>query len=331
MSVRHLFNGLVQKSMACSVLWLLSTATPAADPAPVHATWTALPIRLVADQLSRLAGMPVVLDRRIDPTTSITLVVAGKPFGEALTAVAALAGGQAVRLESTIRIMPPAEAGRCLTAEQTRRREISRLPTSQRGPLSTKAAWQWPAGSRPRDLVVAAAAEAGIVVVGLDRVPHDHFPAADLPPLALAERIDLILAHFDLRASWSRTPTAAHPRCQLVPLPAAMPNGEVAAAPAAPPRQTSPPRQAGERQTYTLRLEAPLEEALAAITRQLGLVLDLDKASLSARGIAPREIVRAVVRSASRDQLLDAILAPLGLAWQIDDATLRVWAEPSPR
>jgi hypothetical protein len=37
------------------------------------------------------------------------------------------------------------------------------------------------------------------------------------------------------------------------------------------------------------------------------------------------------VRSASRDELLKAILAPLGLSWRIDDATLRVWAEPSPR
>jgi hypothetical protein len=74
-----------------------------------------------------------------------------------------------------------------------------------------------------------------------------------------------------------------------------------------------------------------LEEALAAVTRQLGLTLALDAASLSARGIAPREIARADVRSASRKELLDAILVPLGLSWRIEDGTLRVWAEQSPR
>jgi hypothetical protein len=316
-------------SLVCSAVWLPPPAA-AAEPAPVHATWEALPIRTVVAQLSGPAGRPVVLDRRLDPTTPISLAVAGAPCDDVLADIANRGGGQAIALESTIRIVPPSAAGRCLAAEQTRQREIAGLPVAQREPLSKKAALQWPAGSRPADLVASMAAEAGLVVDGLDRIPHDHFPPADLPPLSLADRLDLILAHFDLRVSWSRGRAGSRPQGRIVSLPDATPTAAVPKTPGPPSRRPPRPRPANTQQAYTLRLEAPLEEALSAITRQLGLRLDLDAASLAARGIAPREIARADVRSASRDELLAAILAPLGLTWQIDDATLRVWAEPSP-
>jgi hypothetical protein len=328
MHARHLERNVLRTSLACVALGLMP-ATAAVESPPVHATWTALPVREVAGHLSRLAGKPVVLDRRIDPTTPLTLLIAGESCDDVLATVAARVGGQAIHLESMIRIVPPALAGRCLSGEQARRREISRLPSPQRDPLTTKAAWQWPPGSTPYDLVAAAAAEAGLAIDGLDRLPHDHFPAADIPPLTLADRLDLILAHFDLRVAWSRSPTGSRPQGRVVSLPDAAPAAVATDAP--PARRSSPSRQAGGRQAYTLRLEAPLEEALAAITRQLGLTLALDVASLSARGIAPREIARADVRSASRDELLDAILVPLGLSWRIEDGTLRVWAEQSPR
>jgi hypothetical protein len=77
---------------------------------------------------------------------------------------------------------------------------------------------------------------------------------------------------------------------------------------------------------FTLRLEAPLDEALAAIATRLGLVLDLDRDSLAARGMQPGEIVRAQVTDASREALLDAVVGPLGLRWTITEKRLRVFA-----
>lgn len=325
---RHLQRSVWHTGLACAGLAFLPAA--AAEVPPVHATWTAQPIRTVADQLSRLAGKPVVLDRRLDPTTSITLVAAGEPCDAMLTTIATRVGGQVIDLAKTIRIAPPAVAGRCMAAERARSQELSRLPQPQRNALADEAAWQWPAGSRPRDLVVAAAAEAGLPIDGLDRIPHDHFPTADLAPLSLAERLDLILFHFDLRMAWSRSPTGSRPRGSIVPLPDAAAAATTSGPPAKRPSRHRPLPPPGTQQAYTLRLEAPLEEALTAISRQLGLQLNLDATSLAARGIARREIARADVQSASRDELLAAILMPLGLTWQIDEGTLRVWAEPSP-
>ena len=44
--------------------------------------------------------------------------------------------------------------------------------------------------------------------------------------------------------------------------------------------------------------------------------------------VAPGEIVRATVKDASRDQLLDAILGPLDLRWRIADGRLEVTVAP---
>ena len=54
--------------------------------------------------------------------------------------------------------------------------------------------------------------------------------------------------------------------------------------------------------------------------------LDLDRDSLAARGMQPGEIVRARVTDASREELLDAVVGPLGLRWTIADKRLRVFA-----
>jgi hypothetical protein len=60
------------------------------------------------------------------------------------------------------------------------------------------------------------------------------------------------------------------------------------------------------------------------------MTLDLDRESLTRRGISPGELVRATVKDASRDELLAAILGPLDLRWTIKGDTLRVFAPANP-
>ncbi|MFM7138129.1 MAG: hypothetical protein ACKO1M_13835, partial [Planctomycetota bacterium] len=221
-------------------------------------------------------------------------------------------------------------AGRAAAAAADRERRLAAIPAAQRKLLLESEPWSWPAGARPRDLVTAALADARLAVEGLDSIPHDHFPAAALPPLPLAERLDLVLAHFDRRILWSAD--RGRPTGRIVaidanidPQPAGRPDR---AAQAGPPRRPTPPpsRSVKVRDEFTLRLEAPLDQALAAIAGRLGLSLDLDMASLAAHGIAPGEIVRAEVEKASRDRLLDAVLQPAGLQWKIEGDRLRVFA-----
>lgn len=294
---------------------------------PVRADWKAVPLRAWADSVASIAGMPVVVDRRLDPDRSITFDCGGEPLRAAVADAAARADAELAVLASSLRLVPRSQHGLCERAEDARERALARLPEAARTSLRTRSPWKWNAGARPRDLVAAVAAEAGVAVDGLDGIPHDHFPAADLPPLSRAEKIDLVLAHFDRRVDWRSRAGAAGG--EIVPLDADLPppRGDVAKRPRQKPRDRKPANDVTD--VFSLRAAAPLDELVAAVAGRLGLTHELDRASLAARGVAAREIVRLEVQNASRDELLDRLVAPLGLAWRIEADTLRVFAPPA--
>ncbi len=283
---------------------------------PVHARWTGLPLADWAQRASQLAGRPVVLDRRIDPERLVTLECDGDALETVLARVARDADAAVEVLASSIRIVPSAALGRAAAAERARTREVAAAGADLRRKVLTREPWHWMAGATPRALIDDAAQAAGIEIADRDRVPHDHLRAASLPDLTLGERLDLILAHYDLRVAWG-----TQPRIVAVEAEDAVATGSRARGSTSPRR----PRGAGV-DVFTLRLEAPLDEALAAIATRLGLVLDLDRDSLAARGMQPGEIVRAQVTDASREALLDAVVGPLGLRWTITEKRLRVFA-----
>lgn len=299
----------------------------------VTANWSGIGLRDWAADASAVAGVPVVVDRRLDPGTLVDLDCADEPWREVLRRVAAGVGGEVAELSDSARIVAPGMAAVLAEAEASRARAIERLPARCRGPLAARQAWTWPAGSQPRDLLRETLSRSGLVVDGLDAVPHDHLPAATLPPLPLAARLDLVLAHYDLRIAWRAEPRGGDiPTGSIVPIDTSVPPGPIAdrrggGREKRKPRPTSAPAGAP---TFSLRLAAPLDEALATLSKRWQLALDLDEPSLRRQGIAPGEIVRVSVTAVPREQVLDALLEPLGLAWKIEGDTLRVFA-PSTR
>lgn len=312
----------------------------AADPVtralatPVTATWTSLPLRPAAARLSDIGGIAVVIDRRIDPDTPITLDVSAESLADVLARVAAAAHAEVATYAGHVRLVPRGRAAALAAADRSRAGELRGLPPRARDAVLPDAIWSWPDGAVPRDLVASAAAEGGISLTGLDDLPHDHFPAARLPTLSLADRLDLLLAHVDRRVEWK--PRSARGRAplvfQLVDIVAAgadsgvVSTGTAVPPPARRPALSRPPR--GDA-TYTLTVAAPLDELLATLARRFGLTLALDRDSLAGVGVAPADIVRLELKDVSREQLLEAILAPRGLTWRIDDDTLSV-AAPRP-
>jgi len=300
---------------------------------PVLATWTRLPLLEWTRRVADLSGRPIVLDRRIDPSQPVTLTARGETVRELLARVAADAGGAVEELGTTVRIVPAAVAGQATRAERDREIRLGSLPAGGRAKALARKPWRWPTAARPQDLVASALAEAGLEIAGIETIPHDHFPAAELPALPLADRLDLILAHFDRRILWKSGADGTAGRIVAIDdqiTPAA--DRQAAARPGRPRGGGRPPRRPrpAPRDSFSLRLEAPLDQALAAITRQLGLKLALDTASLTARGIAPAEIVRVEVKDATRADLFDAVVRPLSLEWTLEADTLRVFAtEPS--
>jgi len=302
---------------------------------PVQAVWTGVPLRTWADRVAKIAGRPVVIDRRLDPDLAITLAAGGESLATVLEKVAQAAGARVVPLRSSIRIAPVrSPAAACDRAELAREQAIGKLPQAARQAVARRSSWKWPAGARPRDLVAAAVDEARVKVLveGIERVPHDHFPAASLPALSLGERLDLVLAHFDLRIDWRSGATG--PVAAIVAIDDSLPAMPPPALPRAgvePPKpsEKKPLRQDQGRpvktkQTFTLTAAAPLEELLAAVAGRLGVRLDIDREALDARGIALREIVRVEVQDASAAELLEAVLSPLKLRGEVVGGRLEI-------
>lgn len=310
--------------VAAALGCLLASAAGAAGlDDPVRASWQAVPLREWAARVTPLADRPVIVDRRLDPDVAITLACRGEPLRDALAKAAEQAGADVAELRSTIRLVPRSQGGLCERAEEARDRDLARLPAGPRAALAAKAAWTWPEAARPRDLVAAVATEAGVALEGIDGLPHDHFPAASLPALSRAERIDLVLAHFDRRVAWRSREGAV--QGAIVPLDADLPPRR------APVRKPKPkPPAAGGQDVFSLHAAAPLEDVLSAVAMQQRLKLELDRESLAARGIAPREVVRVDVDDVSRDALFDRITTPLGLAWRIEGDRLLVFAPAAP-
>lgn len=321
------------KLLVCAALACHGVAG-AADPVsralamPVTADWTGLPLRQAAGRLAETGGVAVVVDRRLDPDTSIALHASAEPLDDVLARVADAARADVAPYAGHVRLVARGGAAPLAAAEQLRAKELQRLESRLGAVVRTKAEWSWPDGAVPRDLIASAAAEAGIAIDGLEQLPHDHFAAARLPPHTLADRLDLVLAHFDRRVAWQPRPhqPGGGPSFSLV----ALPHGEAAASHGPPqraPRPAQQPRPARDTaSTYTLKVAAPLDELLATLARRFGLTLALDRVALTRAGVAPAEIVRLELEDASREELLDAICTPRGLAWRIESDTLSVSA-----
>ena len=332
MAVRAAGSPCVFHGLALAAVFAAPAARAAEAPAralatPVTATWSGLPLRMAADRLSEIGGIAVVVDRRIDPDTLVSLQAEGDTLAAVLTRGANDAGAEAALYAGHVRLVPRGRGAALVATEKMRADELRRLPTRFRPAVLARREASWPDGAVPRELVAAAAAEAGIVIAGLDDLPHDHFPAARLPPLPLADRIDLLLAHFDRRVAWkprtARGAAAVFPIVTIAAPDAAANGGALLPDPTA---AAAAGQADATATTFTLTVAAPLEELLAALARRFALTLDLDRAGLARAGVAPGEIVRLELRDATRGQVLDAILEPRGLSWRIEGDRLCVSA-----
>ena len=224
--------------MAASVLLLLATVPSTGqetDPSlpprlpAVTATWNGVPLRAVCRRLGDVARRPVILDRRLDPDTPVTLDVREATLLAVLEQITTPLGASAAVLPTTIRIAPGRAAATLVAADTERTRVMAGLAPESRRLAARRAPWSWEDGARPRDLLAAIADGAGIDLVGLDALPHDHLAAADLPALPLAERLDLLLAQFDRRVDWGMARDRSERMAvEIVPLPADAPTGTAA-------------------------------------------------------------------------------------------------------
>lgn len=165
---------------------------------PVSVVWSGAALRDALVTRGRLSGIALFVDRRVDPGLTLELTAAEQPAIDVFAQVAA-AHRLGVSLFGPVVVVGPPEAMADLrTVAALRQQETQTLPFDLRNALTRKSPATWSDLAEPRGLLVQAAAEARLTVANAELLPHDLWPAAELPPLTLLERLTLLTAPFDL-------------------------------------------------------------------------------------------------------------------------------------
>jgi hypothetical protein len=165
---------------------------------PVDIHWAGNPLRPAVQHLAEAVQVAILIDRRVDPGQKLDLEVKGESFQSILQAIVRQCGLGMSRLGPIVYLGPPSVAEQLKSTTAAFEQVVRKLPKAvQRKFLQTKA-MAWDDLAVPRELLAELARQNGLKIAGLERVPHDLWAGADLPPLSLIDRLSLIAMQFDL-------------------------------------------------------------------------------------------------------------------------------------
>jgi len=327
---------------------------------PAGVRWGSNPLRPALTNLARIQQVAIFLDRRVDPDQAVDLIITDIPLHELLQRIASQLKLGLGQVGPVIYLGPPSTASVLGTVAALREEQAQQLPPAVRSRVTRMQPLRWPELATPRELVQEIAAGVGLSVVGLEQIPHDLWPAVDLPPLTFVQSLSLVLAGFGLTFEYSSDGSAI----QLQPLPATASilrriplRGSPAAVGAEirrrfpdarftieagsvmvdstietvaairrmldspSPRPKIPTAKAKVEKRYTLRVQdKPLGAVAAAIAKELGVELRLAAGAEELRD----KLVWLDVKEATLDQLLRTLLDPGGLTYRLDEQTLEI-------
>jgi hypothetical protein len=185
-------------NVAAAGEWLTGPSLQKRLSKPVDVLWPGNPLRKAIENLSRTEEVAVLIDRRVDPQRKVSLRLERVPLAAALQEIARRQELGCCLLGPVAYFGPPRVAARLRTLSALRTEEARHLPAEAKARLLQLKPMAWNDLAVPRALLAQLTHENGLVLSGLERVPHDLWAAADLPPLSLVDRLTLIAAQFDL-------------------------------------------------------------------------------------------------------------------------------------
>lgn len=154
------------------------------------------PLRDGLSNLSRAYDISIWLDRRIDPTSPITLRVStGQTLEQAINAIARLARAEAALVENVIYFGPKDQVASIQRAAVRLHDSISRSAFSNTGSANAEMRpLSWDELATPADIENEIGSQWS-VQVSLD-LPHDLFHRGQLKPCTLATQLTILCAGF---------------------------------------------------------------------------------------------------------------------------------------
>lgn len=192
-------------------VWLTGPALARQLAQPVTLRQAGQPLGTSLRNLAQAQRVAIFLDRRIDPGQERQIALRDVPLSIALENIAETYRLGTCELDSVTYFGPPESAAELRTMAALVEAQVRELPRDRRGVWMRPAAWRWDDLTTPRELLAQIERESSIRIVDALRVPHDLWPATDLAPLSLINRLTLLLAGFDLTFEISPDGRAARP------------------------------------------------------------------------------------------------------------------------
>ena len=301
-------------AIACALFCVFAFSVliaPSCEAQQVSVTWQRQQLQNALSALARIQGKALWLDRRVDPAQLVSEKYKEVPVGEATTKLLQRFGLESLQIEGLLYV-GPREPTRGLAALLLRMRaSVESTSPRARQRWLKQAPTSWPRLTRPRKLLERLCSDAGIQIEGLERVPHDLWPAREGPSMSLADRVVLILAGFDLTCEISTDGQG----CKIVPIRYPLPD-ESAKFSSAPNKRKRRPQAGATRQQFSLRLQnQPVGRVLDQLAAQLNLKLVWDEPSLQQHKRSRETLISCQVQNVDLDQLLEAILGPAGMTF----------------
>jgi hypothetical protein len=120
------------------------------------------------------------------------------PARRVLEQIAASRGLGVSHLGPVTYLGPTIATARLRTLVALRTADVARLPAAVQHRFTQLQAWRWDDLEAPRQLLQDLGRQTGVGIRGLELVPHDLWPAVELPPLPLVDRLTLVANQFDL-------------------------------------------------------------------------------------------------------------------------------------
>jgi hypothetical protein len=196
-------TGFSATASAQSTAWIDGETLARYWNAPIAAVhWTGRPLREglshLGENIAAEGRLALVLDRRVDPGLRVDFTIEDHSLGETVELLAEQLRLGVARLGPVVYLGPEQSTRRLRTLAELRNDDVRALPPAARLRLGRAIASQWPELATPREILQNMAANAGLRIGGLERVPHDLWPDGALPPASLLTQVTLIANQFDL-------------------------------------------------------------------------------------------------------------------------------------
>ena len=346
---------------ADSVTWKVDNALELQLQMATGFVWKGNPLRRALNRLAQQQQVAMMLDRRIDPDQDTDFRIDQERLELCLMRLALSQRMGVSRVGPVFYFAPPDVADKLATVAALRRDDVKRLPAPRPRQLLAKKPTGWEDLAEPSELVQTLGRDFGVEIVNAELIPHDLWPAVDLPPLSFDQALTIVLAGFQL--TFELAPDGSAARLVRIPGDVQLERSYAAGSRAEallaqlserfPDARLSvdqgrlvvtgrwedhhaisrllsgrPVRRPVVRQgetRYKLSVEnQPVRGLLQALAESLECALVFDERL--AEDVLSQQVSFSV-EDATEDQLLRAALAPIGLTYQRQGETLTILAE----